>query len=104
MTESRMAVIGTPPVAGRKEWLALAVLVLPAFVVGMDLTILYLAVAPLSEDLHPGSAQLLWIMDVYGFVIAGFLILMGALGDRIGRRRLLVAGGIAFAVASVLAA
>jgi DHA2 family multidrug resistance protein-like MFS transporter len=70
----------------------------------MDLTVLYLAVPSLSADLEPTSAELLWITDIYGFLIAGSLITMGALGDRIGRRRLLLIGAGAFAATSVLAA
>jgi len=90
--------------AGRREWLGLAVLALPCLVYAMDLTVLNLAVPKLSEDLQPSSAQLLWIVDIYGFLVAGLLVTMGTLGDRIGRRRLLLAGAAAFAVASVLAA
>ncbi len=90
--------------ATRRDWLGLAILVLPAVVVSMDLTVLHLAVPQISRDLAPGSAELLWIVDVYGFVLAGLLVPMGALGDRIGRRRLLLAGGAAFAAASLLAA
>src|SRR3989475_9959349 len=70
----------------------------------MDLTVLNLALPAISADLQPTSAQLLWIMDIYGFLVAGLLITMGALGDRIGRRRLLLIGAAAFGVASVLAA
>jgi MFS transporter, DHA2 family, multidrug resistance protein len=70
----------------------------------MDLTVLHLAVPSLSADLHPSSAQLLWITDIYGFMVAGFLVTMGTLGDRIGRRRLLLLGGAAFGMISVLAA
>jgi DHA2 family multidrug resistance protein-like MFS transporter len=94
----------TPARATRREWLGLAVLALPAMLLAMDLTVLYLAVPSLAADLKPSSAQLLWITDIYGFMIAGSLITMGTLGDRIGRRRLLLIGGAAFAVASVLAA
>ena len=65
---------------------------------------LNLAVPHLSADLKPSSAQLLWIVDIYGFLVAGSLITMGTLGDRIGRRRLLLIGAAAFGVASVLAA
>jgi MFS transporter, DHA2 family, multidrug resistance protein len=90
--------------AGRREWLGLAVLALPAVLVGMDLTVLNLAVPALSEDLEPSSAQLLWIVDIYGFLSAGAFITMGTLGDRIGRRRLLLIGAGAFGGASVLAA
>jgi DHA2 family multidrug resistance protein-like MFS transporter len=70
----------------------------------MDLTVLELAVPKLSADLRPSASQLLWIVDIYGFLVAGFLITMGTLGDRIGRRRLLMIGATAFAVTSVLAA
>ena len=70
----------------------------------MDLTVLTLAVPSLSADLHPSSTELLWIVDIYGFLVAGFLITMGTLGDRIGRRRLLLIGAAAFGAASVLAA
>src|SRR5207248_2520696 len=70
----------------------------------MDLTVLNLAVPSLSVDLKPSSAQLLWIIDIYGFLVAGSLIIMGTLGDRIGRRKLLMIGAAAFSVTSVLAA
>lgn len=90
--------------AGRKEWIGLAVLALPCFIYAMDLTVLNLALPALTADLAPSSSQLLWIVDIYGFMVAGLLITMGTLGDRIGRRRLLLTGAAAFAVASVLAA
>ena len=90
--------------AGRREWVGLAVLTLPCLLYAMDLTVLNLAVPHLSADLQPSSVQLLWIVDVYGFMVAGLLVTMGTLGDRIGRRRLLLAGAAGFAVASVLAA
>jgi DHA2 family multidrug resistance protein-like MFS transporter len=90
--------------AGRREWLGLAVIALPCLVYAMDLTVLNLAVPALSADLHPTGTELLWIVDVYGFMVAGALITMGALGDRIGARRLLMLGAAAFAGASVLAA
>lgn len=90
--------------AGRREWIGLAVLALPCLVYAMDLTVLNLALPALTADLQPTSAQMLWIVDIYGFVVAGALIPMGALADRIGPRRLLLAGAAAFAVASVVAA
>ena len=96
--------IGEAPIAGRREWMGLAVIALPCLLYSMDLTVLELAVPKLSADLKPSSSQLLWIMDVYGFLLAGFLLTMGTLGDRIGRRRLLLIGAAAFGVASVLAA
>ena len=93
-----------PARAGRREWIGLGVLALPCLLYSMDLTVLNLAVPSLSADLKPGSTELLWIIDIYGFMVAGSLITMGTLGDRIGRRRLLLFGAAAFGVASVLAA
>ena len=93
-----------PARAGRREWIGLAVIALPCLVYAMDLTVLNLALPALSEDLRPTSAQLLWIVDIYGFFVAGLLITMGTLGDRIGRRRLLLIGAAAFGLASLLAA
>lgn len=90
--------------AGRREWIGLAVLALPTLLASMDMTVMYLAVPAISTALKPGSAQLLWITDIYGFLEAGLLITMGTLGDRIGRRRLLLVGAVAFAIASAAAA
>ncbi|MGW6461707.1 MFS transporter, partial [Streptomyces sp. NPDC055078] len=90
--------------AGPREWTGLAVLTLPLLLLALDISVLYLAAPHLSADLRPSATQSLWIMDIYGFLIAGFLVTMGTLGDRIGRRRLLLAGGFTFAVASVLTA
>jgi MFS transporter, DHA2 family, multidrug resistance protein len=90
--------------AGRGQWIGLAVLALPTLLVTMDLSVLFLAVPKLTRDLEPTTAQLLWIADIYGFLIAACLIMMGTLGDRIGRRRLLLIGAAAFAVASLVAA
>jgi DHA2 family multidrug resistance protein-like MFS transporter len=84
------------PRATRREWIGLAVIALPCLLYSMDLTVLHLAVPKLSADLQPSSAQLLWIIDIYGFLVAGPLITMGTLGDRIGRRRLLLIGAGAF--------
>lgn len=102
--ETATAAAAAPPKATRKEWMGLAVIALPCVLYSMDLTVLNLAVPQLSADLKPGSTQLLWIMDIYGFLVAGFLITMGTLGDRIGRRKLLMIGAAAFGVASILAA
>jgi DHA2 family multidrug resistance protein-like MFS transporter len=90
--------------AGRREWIGLAVIALPCLLYSMDLTVLNVAVPHLSADLEPSSSQLLWIIDIYGFFVAGLLITMGTLGDRIGRRRLLLIGAAAFGAGSVLAA
>jgi len=93
-----------PPRATRRDWVGLAVLALPCVLYSMDLTVLNLAVPTLSAQLHPTAAQLLWIVDIYGFLVAGSLITMGTLGDRIGRRKLLLIGAAAFGGASVIAA
>src|SRR5918997_2682100 len=90
--------------AGNREWTGLAVLTLPALLASMDLSVLFMAAPWLAADLVPTGPQLLWIMDVYGFLMAGLLLTMGALGDRIGRRRLLLLGAAAFGAASVIAA
>jgi DHA2 family multidrug resistance protein-like MFS transporter len=101
----RGGVAGPPSAkAGRREWIGLAVIALPCAVYAMDVTVLNLALPALSEALAPSSSQLLWIVDIYGFLVAGLLITMGTLGDRIGRRRLLLIGAAAFGTASVLAA
>ena len=99
------SVATTPPArAGLAQWAGLAMLALPTMLLGLDVTLLYLALPKLAEDLQPSATQALWIMDAYGFMIAGFLVTMGALGDAIGRRRLLLIGAAAFALTSVLAA
>src|SRR5687767_1636299 len=95
---------GVPARATSREWIGLAVLTLAALVYAMDLTVLNLAIPRISADLRPTSAQLLWIIDIYGFLVAGLLITMGTLGDRVGRRRLLLAGALGFALSSLLAA
>ncbi|GAA4793016.1 efflux MFS transporter LfrA [Actinomycetospora chlora] len=84
--------------------LALAVLVLPVLLISIDMTVLGTALPALAEDLAPGAAEQLWIVDAYSFVLAGLLVTMGTLGDRIGRRRLLLWGSAAFGLASVAAA
>ncbi|MFJ7151668.1 MFS transporter [Streptomyces sp. NPDC100445] len=90
--------------AGRREWTALGVLMLPLLLVSMDVSVLYFAAPAISADLHPTGTQQLWIFDIYGFVLAGLLMTMGSLGDRFGSRRLLLAGAAAFGGASLLAA
>ncbi|WP_020670832.1 MFS transporter [Amycolatopsis nigrescens] len=90
--------------AGRRELIGLAVLGLPTVLVALDMSVLYLALPHLAGSLGASSVQQLWITDVYGFVLAGLLVTMGTLGDRIGRKRLLLIGGVCFAAASVLAA
>ncbi|WP_415629981.1 MFS transporter [Nocardioides dubius] len=96
---------GAPTVlAGRREWAALGVLVLVVTLLAVDGTVLYLAVPSLTEDLGPSSTQILWIGDIYAFVLAGLLITMGNLADRIGRKRLLLIGTVGFGLSSALAA
>ncbi|MGH3325335.1 MAG: MFS transporter, partial [Streptomyces sp.] len=90
--------------AGRKEWMGLGLLVLPAMLLFMMLTILFLAIPYMAADLAPSSTQTLWILDVYGFLMAGFLVLMGTVADRVGHRNLLMIGAAAFGVLSVVAA
>ena len=102
--QKRMTTAAASAKASRREWIGLAIIALPCLVYAMDLTVLNLALPAISAQLDPSASQLLWIVDIYGFLVAGFLITMGTLGDRLGRRRLLLAGAAAFAVASVLAA
>ncbi|UJW32973.1 MFS transporter [Saccharothrix sp. AJ9571] len=90
--------------AGVKQWAGLALLLLPVTLMTADLGVLWLATPHLTADLRPSSGQLLWITDIYGFMTAGFLVVMGTLGDRLGRRRLLLAGSAGFIAASLLAA
>jgi MFS transporter, DHA2 family, multidrug resistance protein len=104
MASQAMRDQATAPKATRKEWLGLAVIALPCMLYSMDLTILNLAVPALARDLKPSANQLLWIIDIYGFMVAGFLMIMGALGDKLGRRKVLLFGAAAFGAASVVAA
>ena len=100
-----MTTVLTPrPTAGAREWAALAVLMLPVLLVSVDNTALSFALPSISRALHPSGEQLLWIVDVYPLVLAGLLIPMGGLGDRIGRRRLLLVGGTGFAAVSAASA
>ncbi|SFB08006.1 MFS transporter, DHA2 family, multidrug resistance protein [Amycolatopsis marina] len=88
----------------RSRWLGLAVLTLPVILTSMDVTILHIAIPTITHELTPSPSQTLWIVDSYGFLLAGLLIVMGNVGDRIGRRRLLLTGAAVFGTASVLAA
>lgn len=103
MRHTGTAPIPPPGKAGRKQWTGLAVLVLPVLLVSLDMQVLSYALPFISGQLGPSSAQLLWIVDIYPFVLAGLLLTMGSLGDRIGRRRLLMAGAVVFGLASVAA-
>ncbi|MBW8729688.1 MAG: MFS transporter, partial [Terrabacter sp.] len=88
----------------RRQWVALGVLALTALLLSLDVSVLYLALPEMSADLGASTTQQLWILDIYSFVLAGFLVTMGAVGDRIGRKRLLLIGAVAFGVASAAAA
>jgi len=87
-----------------RRWWGLALLMLPTLIVAVDMTALLLALPHLSADLGASNVQQLWISDSYGLMVAGMTITMGTLGDRIGRRRLLLIGAAGFAVLSVVAA
>ncbi|TFV84344.1 MFS transporter [Microbacterium sp. dk485] len=90
--------------ATTREWIGLAVLGLPTLLISIDVGVLYLALPSITESLGANTIEQLWILDVYSFLLAGFLLTMGNVGDRIGRRRLLLIGSAAFAVASLWAA
>lgn len=94
----------SPPTADSRTWIGLAVLTLPVLLVSMDFSVLYLAMPTIVNSLDPTATQQLWILDIYGFMIAGLLITMGNIGDRIGRRRILLYGAAVFGGASILAA
>jgi DHA2 family multidrug resistance protein-like MFS transporter len=94
----------SPQRATRKTWIALAVLILPILLIAVDGTVLVFALPDISRDLSPSAAEQLWIVDVYSFMLAGLLVTMGSLGDRIGRKRLLLTGAVLFTLASTLGA
>ncbi|MER7376047.1 MFS transporter [Streptomyces lanatus] len=104
MTTNPTSSTSGPARAGRREWIALGVLMLPLLLVSMDVSVLYFAIPAISADLEPSGTQQLWIFDIYAFVLAGLLMTMGSLGDRIGHRRLLLIGAAAFGTASLAAA
>lgn len=87
-----------------RRWAALAVLMLPVLLVSIDNTVLSFALPEISSQLAPTGSQLLWITDIYALILSGLLIPFGSLGDRYGRRTLLMLGGFGFTVISVLAA
>jgi MFS transporter, DHA2 family, multidrug resistance protein len=92
------------PSAGQREWVGLGILSIACLIYSMDLSVLFLAIPAIVADLNPDAAEILWINDIYGFMVAGFLVTMGTLGDRIGRRKVLLIGAAAFGAASILAA
>src|SRR5690606_19938301 len=84
--QKRMTTAAASAKASRREWIGLAIIALPCLVYAMDLTVLNLALPAISAQLDPSASQLLWIVDIYGFLVAGFLITMGTLGDRLDRK------------------
>ncbi len=94
----------SPVRATGRTWVALAVLMLPVLMITLDNTVLSFAVPQLTQALEPSSAQLLWIIDVYPLCLAGLLVTMGTLGDRFGRRRMLLVGTAGFAIVGLYAA
>ena len=90
--------------ATTKQWAALVVLMLPVLLVSIDNTVLSFAIPNIARDLMPTGAQQLWMVDAYPLVLAGLLVAMGNLGDRFGRRRMLMIGSAGFGIVSVLAA
>ncbi|WP_119726762.1 MFS transporter [Thermomonospora amylolytica] len=92
------------PVGTGRKWGTLVIACLAVLVLNIDLTVLHLALPGLQRDLAPSATELLWIADAYGFALAGLLITMGCLGDRIGRRRLLLIGTFAFGAMSAVTA
>lgn len=105
MSINSLAAGFAPPAKARpRQWWGLAILALPCLLYSMDLTVLNLAIPHITQDLRPSGKELLWIVDIYGFLLAGALVTMGVLGDRIGRRRMLMIGAVAFGLASLLAA
>ncbi|SDE25661.1 MFS transporter [Rhodococcus tukisamuensis] len=90
--------------ATARDWVGLVVLAFAVLLISVDATVLDLALPFISADLAPTGNELLWIIDVYSFVLAGLLITMGTLGDRVGRRRLLLIGAAGFGIASLIAA
>lgn len=89
---------------GRRAWIGLAVLALPTLLISIDVSVLYVALPSLSRDLGASGVEQLWILDIYSFLLAGLLVTMGGLADRLGSRRMLLGGGAAFGVLSVVAA
>ncbi|MFF3229042.1 MFS transporter [Nocardia suismassiliense] len=87
-----------------RAWLGLAVLVLPVLMIAMDTSVLYLGMPSVGAALHPSATTEIWILDIFGFSLAALLVTMGNIGDRIGRRKMLLAGAAVFGSASIVAA
>ena len=90
--------------AGPRQWASLVVLMLPVLLVSVNNTALSFALPAISQGLHPTASQLLWIVDVYPLILAALLIPMGSLGDRMGRRKMLMIGSTGFGLVSLFAA
>ena len=104
MIDETLPTASAPHRAGTRQWVALAVLMLPVLLISIDITALNFALPEIARSLQPSATQQLWIIDAYSLVLATLLVAMGNLGDRIGRRRILLIGATGFAAASVLAA
>ncbi|WP_066365020.1 DHA2 family efflux MFS transporter permease subunit [Herbidospora mongoliensis] len=94
----------TTPVTAGKKWGTLVISCLAMLLLALDMTVLHMATPRLVEDMTPSATQLLWILDAYGFALAGLLITFGNIGDRIGRKKLLLIGTVAFGAASAVTA
>jgi DHA2 family multidrug resistance protein-like MFS transporter len=94
----------TPLSASRRRWTSLGILTLAVLLLAIDGTVLALAVPAMTADLAPSATQLLWIGDIYSFALAGLLVTMGNLADRIGRKKLLLLGAVGFGISSLIAA
>lgn len=86
------------------RWTVLAIVCAALLVVVIDITVLHVAAPHMTEDLEPSAVGLLWIIDVYPLVVAPLLVASGTLGDRLGRKRIMLAGLVVFGAASALAA
>jgi DHA2 family multidrug resistance protein-like MFS transporter len=103
-TANHLVQASSPRRATAKQWAGLVVLMLPVLLVAVDNTVLSFALPSISAALQPSGTELLWIIDIYPLVLAGLLVPMGSLADRLGRRRLLLLGSAGFAATSALAA
>ncbi len=99
-----VTVDNAPPKAGRREWIALAILALPTLLVTLDLNVQLLALPHIAADLQAGPVEQLWITDIYAFIVAGLTVTMGHVGDRFGRRKVLLISAAVFVAASLLCA
>ena len=87
-----------------RKWVILAIIVLIYLPVSIDATVLHVAIPTLSSTLSLSASEMLWVIDIYSLIMAGLILPMGALGDRIGFKRLMLIGASIFGVASLMAA